>query len=240
MGIAAGPPSHDRARPDVAAVLAPALTPAAAADTLDIVLRHLVDGVPAIVTGARGAAVVATLDDHELCRAATDRALRRLLELELGGGDGPAVLAMAERHPVEVDLAELCARWPALAADAEAAGVGGVVVVPLHTEHLCLGAFVVLCGAASLDPHARGIVDTLARAALLALERHHHEQHTRRALDSRSLIGSAVGILMERYDLTTAAAWAHLSRRASEEERKLRDVAGEIVGQRGTDAGRRR
>lgn len=229
MGIAAGAPRAPRRPTAVSDVLAAALTPVVAEETLDIVLRHLVDGMRTIVPEVRGAAVIATIDDHELCRAATDDAVRRLLELELERGDGPSVQAMAERRIVEVDPAALRGRWPALAPDAEAAGVGGVLALPLGTPQITLGAFTVLCGTGPLDAHARSIAETLARAALLAVERNHHEHHTRRALESRSLIGSAIGILMERYDLPAASAWEHLRRRASDEERKLRDVASDIV-----------
>ena len=151
-------------------------------------------------------------------------AVRRLLEAELEQGDGPTVLAVAERRTVEVDLATLCRRWPALAGAAASAGIGGMLAIPLHTDQLSLGCFTVLAGSHALDDHARSIAATLARAALLAVERHHHEHHTQRALESRSLIGSAIGILMERYDLAAPAAWEHLRRRASQEERKLRDV----------------
>lgn len=234
MGIAAGAPRRPRRRAAVSDVLVAALTPAVADETLDIVLRHLVEGVPTIIEGAAGAGVVAALDDHEMCRASTDGAVRRLLEAELEAGEGPSLRAMAERRIVEADLAELCRRWPLLAAEAEAAGVGGVLAIPLGTANVTLGAFTVLHGGAPLDSHARGLAETLARAALLAVERNHHEQHTRRALESRSLIGSAIGILMERYDLSASAAWEHLRRRASDEERKLRDVAHDIVTDRGS------
>ena len=61
MGIAAGPPRLPRRSSGVSDVLVAALTPAVAEETLDIVLRHLVDGVPSIVPGARGAGVVAAI-----------------------------------------------------------------------------------------------------------------------------------------------------------------------------------
>ena len=61
------------------------------------------------------------------------------------------------------------------------------------------------------------------------------------ALESRTLIGQAIGILMERYDLTPEAARAFLWRASSHSNTKVKDLATQIVGdvaQRGDRGGR--
>jgi hypothetical protein len=49
------------------------------------------------------------------------------------------------------------------------------------------------------------------------------------AMRSAREIGAAVGIVMERYGLDNAAAFAYLRRLSQAENRKLRDIAAELV-----------
>jgi hypothetical protein len=51
----------------------------------------------------------------------------------------------------------------------------------------------------------------------------------RRALETRSLIGQAIGIVMSRETLTADAAFAQLVDRSSRANTKLRDIAAAIV-----------
>jgi AmiR/NasT family two-component response regulator len=50
-----------------------------------------------------------------------------------------------------------------------------------------------------------------------------------RAMDTRSVIGQALGILMERFDLDAARAFAVLTRISQTEQQKLQHVAAELV-----------
>ncbi len=54
-------------------------------------------------------------------------------------------------------------------------------------------------------------------------------EHLRRALITRSRIGIALGIAMERFALDEDTAFAYLSRISQTTNRKLADVAEEIV-----------
>ena len=49
------------------------------------------------------------------------------------------------------------------------------------------------------------------------------------ALESRTVIGQAVGMLMERYEMESTAAFAALRRTSNELNLKLRDVAEVLV-----------
>lgn len=218
-------------------VLQPVLTPVSQVRELEVLLQHLVDGVQALLPETRGAAVLAGVGDDELCRVATDDAVAALLEAELRLGDGPSLESMVHHEPIWADLELLEHRWPSLAELAVAERVRGWHAVPLCVDQQCLGVLVHLSHHARPDDDELRIARTLGGAALLAVERAHHEHHTRRALESRSLIGSALGILMERYDLSAEAAFGYLRRLASSEERKLREVAADLVAERGAERG---
>ena len=58
------------------------------------------------------------------------------------------------------------------------------------------------------------------------------------AIGTRTLIGAAVGILMERYGMNQSAAFSYLTRQASTQNRKVRSVAQDLVdsiGERAPD-----
>jgi hypothetical protein len=67
-------------------------------------------------------------------------------------------------------------------------------------------------------------------AALLEIE------GLRQALETRTVIGQAIGILMHREALTADAAFAHLVELSSHANTKLRDVASDIVAETERDA----
>ena len=58
------------------------------------------------------------------------------------------------------------------------------------------------------------------------------EQQLRASIESRTVIGMALGILMERHDIDQEQAFAYLRRTSSWENRKLADIAQEMVSSR--------
>jgi AmiR/NasT family two-component response regulator len=58
------------------------------------------------------------------------------------------------------------------------------------------------------------------------------EHHLRAALVHRTDIGMAMGLLMERFSLDQAAAFAMLRRISQHENRKLHEIAAELVATR--------
>ena len=72
----------------------------------------------------------------------------------------------------------------------------------------------------------------------LALEAAELEaEQLRRAIDGRTIIGQAQGILMERLGLDASQAFAYLTRASSHGNRKLLGVATEVVETRALPLG---
>lgn len=76
------------------------------------------------------------------------------------------------------------------------------------------------------------IAHILARHASVAIASARDEASMAQAVDARKLVGQAMGILMERYDLDSSRAFEVLKRYSQHNNRKLRDVAQELINTR--------
>ena len=121
-------------------------------------------------------------------------------------------------------------RLPRFAAEAVRLGVLSSLSFQLFVEGDDLGALNLYARA----PHAFGeesedVGLVLAAHAAVALAGARREDHLRRAVDNRDLIGQAEGILMERHELTADQAFQVLARVSQQTNRKLVDVAEELT-----------
>ena len=78
----------------------------------------------------------------------------------------------------------------------------------------------------------------LAAQAAVAYSGAQRAENLLAALETRDLIGQAVGLLMERYSITAGRSFETLVRFSRQTNRKLRDVAAELV--RDAEAGAHR
>jgi GAF domain-containing protein len=123
-------------------------------------------------------------------------------------------------------------RWPQWAAKVAGLGVRSVLDVPLATRRDSrtvgvLGLYNDRADAFSADDEA--VAHILARHASVALATARHEENMAQAVDARKLVGQAMGILMERFDLDADRAFAVLRRYSQDNNKKLRDVALELI-----------
>ena len=166
----------------------------------------------------------------------TDPLVKEVDALQQQLGEGPCLDAISQRLIFYVD--DLCddARWPYFGPQASAAGIRSVLALPLVTNGR-LGAL----NLYARYPAAFGVVDRakgvlLASLAGLALSAaRSHEDEERRsdnlhlALGTREVIGQAQGILMERERITPGQAFDILRHASQHLNRKLRDVAQDLV-----------
>jgi GAF domain-containing protein len=164
--------------------------------------------------------------------ASTDPAIEALVAAQTESGQGPVLSMLGNGGDDSVMVADTQeeVRWPAWAAAAAARGFRSMVSVRLYTSERTIGAL----NLYDSRPHHFSVADVevahvLARHAAIALARAHDSEHWSRALDSRKLIGQAQGILMERFDLDDARAFAVLRRYSQDHNVKLRDLAQIVV-----------
>jgi GAF domain-containing protein len=162
--------------------------------------------------------------------ATTDPVVAEIYALQVGGGNGPLTVSLHEHSIVLVRDTTTDDRWPEWAAKVLELGVRSVLDVPLTTAAGTVGVL----GLYSAQPDAFGpdeeaIAHILARHASVAVASARHEHNLAQAVDARKLVGQAMGILMERYNLDGDRAFAILRRYSQTTNTKLRDVALQLI-----------
>jgi GAF domain-containing protein len=130
---------------------------------------------------------------------------------------------------VRVDDVAADDRWPEFSRAAVEPGVGSMICFQLLVEGGRLGAMN-LCArrAGAFGGESEEIGLLFASHAAVALAGAEYEEHLRRGITNRNLIGQAKGILMERHELIADQAFDVLVRFSSESHRKLADIADEL------------
>jgi GAF domain-containing protein len=198
------------------------------ADTVDAVIRF---ALKALGCSYAGVALV-TRGRRPEVTAVTDPVVEEIYQVQIAAGHGPLMTAMAEQSTVLIRDTLADHRWPQWAEKVAGLGVRSVLDVPLATRRDSrtvgvLGLYNDRADGFSADDEA--VAHILARHASVALATARHEENMAQAVDARKLIGQAMGILMERFDMDADRAFAVLRRYSQDHNRKLRDVALELI-----------
>jgi transcriptional regulator with GAF, ATPase, and Fis domain len=163
-------------------------------------------------------------------RAATGDLVLALDELQYRLNEGPCLYAIAAATVVRVEDAAHDERWPRYMPEAVRRGVRSQLGLQLGLDGETLGGLNLYSTSVDrFDDEVLHTAELFAVHAALAMGRARTEEQLRSGMSSRSEIGQALGLLMERYSIDGDAAFAFLSRASSVNNTKLRDVAAEIV-----------
>ena len=166
---------------------------------------------------------------------ATDERLRELDEAQYELGEGPCRASIVDHETVVVDDLATDPRWPAWGrAMVEGLGIRSSLSFRLFTRPDrtwgALNVYSTTPGAFTDEDVEQG--RTIAAMAAVALARSISDEQLVRAIESRTVIGQAVGMLMERYGLDDDRAFDVLRRLSSQQNVKLRDLAAQVVATR--------
>lgn len=201
--------------------------------------ENLDEALLAIATAARDTVPgfdlvgISTLEGRNevVTRAVTDRRVYALDRLQYSEGEGPCVDALGTSHLVVAPHLRHEQRWPRYVPKALKLGLRSQMAVQLTLDDGgTLGGinmYSTLCD--QVDPEAPALVELFARHAASALGGARHVSSLKTALDTRKVIGQALGILMERYGLDEDRAFAFLVRASNTRNVKLHQVARELV-----------
>ncbi|PZT70273.1 antitermination regulator [Streptomyces sp. SW4] len=127
------------------------------------------------------------------------------------------------------DSGEAARRWPAYVPEARKLGLGSMMGILLYTEDEELGALNFYSrrpGAFTESSETAGWL--LASHAAVAFSSARTHSQLQQAIDTRHLIGEAMGILMGSHRLTERQAFDSLRRYSQDHNVKLRDVARHV------------
>jgi GAF domain-containing protein len=198
-------------------------------------LKCLVDITPEFFSSCDHVGISVVERDRIRTPVATNEVLRELDEAQYALGQGPCREAIREHATVVVHDLESDPRWPEWGrAMVDALGIRSSLSFRLFTRpDRTWGALNVY----STKPDAFSDEDvhqgqTIAAMAAVALARSINDEQLAAALESRTVIGQAIGMLMERYGLDEDRAFDVLRRLSSQENIKLRDLAAQVVATR--------
>lgn len=166
--------------------------------------------------------------------AATDDVPPRVDAIQYEVGQGPCLDAIAEHEVFVVDDLGADERWPSFSHRAAAeTGVRSMLSFRLFIQDDTLGALNLYSRAVeAFDEHARAVGTVLAAHAAIAMgaaREHHRAEQLDQALASSRGIGTAIGVLMATGRMTQEQAFGLLRRASQHLNRKLREVAAEVV-----------
>lgn len=205
-------------------------------DITDILASMLPQAAAAL--GAEAAALLVQQEDGELdLLASTSHAASELEIYQAQTKEGPCVECIRTRHPVTVVGRDLVIRrWPTIGRAMAASGYVGVHAEPLRWRGRALGGLNLFFGTASpLSEESLALAQTFADIMTLALVQTQEPSdrelasHIRKALDARTVVEQAKGVLMQTHDLDPGAAYQALRARASEQGVSLSEMARSLV-----------
>jgi GAF domain-containing protein len=144
--------------------------------------------------------------------------------------EGPCSAALQGSDTVCVSSLHSERRWPRYVPQAREAGVRSQMGVKLYLDGGTLGGInFYSTDADEVSQEAQALGRLFATHAAIALGHAHERETLNEAVLRWQVIGTAIGIVMERYDISEDRALAFLIRASSHRNIKMRDLAEEIV-----------
>ena len=199
-------------------------------ESVEDALARLAVVALSIIPGAEQCGISVAARKSVSTVASTDGMVDRLDELQYDLGEGPCLDAIRHHTSVVVDDMRAETRWPRFAPPAAEAGC----LSQMGIEIFCASGRVGGLNLYSTQPSAfdeqtrqaatlLAIHTSVVMGKMIAVDDVHH------ALQTRQMIGQAVGIVMCRYAVDERAAFAYLGRVSQHSNVKLHQVAARIV-----------
>ncbi len=167
----------------------------------------------------------------------TDREAPEIDEAQYSSGQGPCLDAFRNQRVNRIDSTADDQRWPDFAKMAFSHGILATLSVPVIARGQSLGALNLYSHQAkAFDDHSVDRIETFARQAAIVLanaqvywDARQLNENLQQAMASRATIDYAVGIVMAGGGRSPDEAFQVLVRASQRENRKLREIAEEIV-----------
>lgn len=197
-------------------------------DTLEVIVRSAAEALPTF--DHIGVSTVEK-DGQIITRASTSALVLELDELQYGLAEGPCVASMDGDDVVPAPRIRDDVRWPNYLPGALSHGLKSQLGVRLHlNDYGTIGGLNLYSTTSEdvTDEHVM-LAAFFATHASVALGKARHIDSLNEAVATRQLVGQAIGILMERYDINDKAAHAFLWRASMNSNTKVRTIASSLV-----------
>jgi GAF domain-containing protein len=219
-------------QPEVAAAIASASRAINEPQNVEETLARIVEVARTSIPGF-DAVGVSTIDRAGTIEtmATTGPLVEELDGLQYGLGEGPCVDTMRGAAMVSAPDIRHEQRWPRYVPRAVETGLRSQLAVRLFLDDKGMvgGLNLYSTSRDDIGAYAESLAELFAAHAAIALGHAQEREGLSHALHSRKVIGQAIGILMERYQMNDDRAFAFLVRASSQTNTKLRDVAKEVV-----------
>ena len=205
--------------------------------TVEAILAMLVAMACQAMAGVDGASVSLVRSGLFVTTTATSDDVREADGVQYLSGKGPCIEATRQAQTVNIGLSASRSRWPDFSDAAVAGGFVGVLSTPMSVHQIRMGSLNLYSRtqdrfSASEERAAQTFADqasvVLSNASAFATAGMVNDQ-LREALASRDVIGQAKGMLMEREGCSPDEAFDMLRRASQRVNRKVRDVAADMI-----------
>jgi GAF domain-containing protein len=204
-------------------------------DTLQTIVEVACNSVPGFDNA--GIATLA-IDGGIVTRASVGDVVLPLDRMQYDLREGPCSEVLLLGQEVCASSLEREQRWPEYVPQAREMGVRSQLAVQLLLDGDTLGGinfYSTTSDHVSVD--AQALAALFATHAAIALGHAHEREQWREALQGSRVIGPAIGLLMQRYDMDQDRAFGFLVRASSFRNIKLRAIARELIDEANAAAG---
>jgi GAF domain-containing protein len=196
-------------------------------ETLDAIVHAARDTVPGFEHV--GISIVHRSGEVET-KAGTGPLVWELDDLQYSFREGPCYDALHADPVMIMESVEAEQRWPNYRPKAAEKGLRSQFGLRLYTEDQTLGSLnLYSTSSEGVDRDALQLAELFATHAAIAVGRSRFEHQLQESVSSRQLIGTAVGIIMQRYQITEERAFQFLVRASTTSNIKLRLIAQEVL-----------
>ena len=219
---------------DLTAALAAAVRSIGRAETTEAKLTAIVETL-AISLPDFAHIGISTIDrsGEVTTQVATTQLVWDLDALQYELGEGPCMDSMRGVTHVEAPHIATDDRWPRFVPRAVELGLKSQMAVKLYVDDDATigGLNMYSVSSEEIEESSVGIAGLFATQAAVALGQSRQLDQLHEALQTRQMIGQAVGLVMAQYSLSDDAAFDFLVRTSSYANLKLRDVAARIISE---------
>jgi GAF domain-containing protein len=210
-------------------------------ETVDATLQRVAELAVSEVDDSDMAGITLMRDGTPETAVFTDVTAPNIDVAQYESDSGPCLDAFRDGVVYRIEDTASERRWPEFAAAAHDVGVRSTLSTPLTVGDSTIGALNFYSRhAGSFEDEALPLLFAAQAAVVLANSQaywaaHHLATQLQVAMDSRAPIEQAKGVLMVRHGYDADAAFAALRQMSNDSNRKLRDVANDIVDSTTTD-----